>query len=478
MNINNIIVFIISIALVVITGCEPPGPKNWYIDLDSDGFGNTLIRISAIEKPNGYVLDNTDCNDDDPDNFPGNTERWDGKDNDCDELTDEGTQAPPFPGGLIDADIDGIPDMYEQPGAVLQGMPLYEWGARPNQRDVFIQIDYMDSTNGGSLPLDEGALPNEAALQKVAAAFAAEGTVVHFDVGDLFDQSADDSINPDRFDLGGGSEVPYLPTMGYSGQDGDVRDYRDNYLAPARRNIFYYMLFATAHNPSVYGIAQLSAYTSIVFMANRKLNTSTPAKTNELVNLQAVTVMHEFGHNLGLGHGGASSTGYNNKPNYVSSMNYLYAVYGIPAIGPGNDEGDRYYLFRNYDGDYPLCAQNYPYNTSSVSHSRYSDTLIIDFSHGTNSDLDESFLIDADGLGTANGVAVDWDCDPSTTTLVNGDVNLDDGMISTYSDYDDWANLHFGFGENYALRSALFDTLIIEPEPTIIYDDWTILLNE
>ncbi len=49
-----------------------------------------------------------------------------------------------------DADRDGIPDEYEAAGQSYLDMPLYDWGARPNQTDLFIEIDYMDSTNSGS----------------------------------------------------------------------------------------------------------------------------------------------------------------------------------------------------------------------------------------------------------------------------------------------------------------------------------------
>jgi predicted Zn-dependent protease len=37
---------------------------------------------------------------------------------------------------------------------------------------------------------------------------------------------------------------------------------------------------------------------------------------------QAGTLMHEFGHNLGLRHGGNENT--NRKPNYISIMSYNY----------------------------------------------------------------------------------------------------------------------------------------------------------
>ncbi len=99
-----------------------------------------------------------------------------------------------------DLDRDGIPDQYEAPGQSYLGLHLYDWGARVNQTDLFVEVDYMDSTEGGLYPVNEGMIPQQDALQKIVDAFATRGVAVHFDVGDLHDQSGDDTLNPARFD--------------------------------------------------------------------------------------------------------------------------------------------------------------------------------------------------------------------------------------------------------------------------------------
>ena len=63
----------------------------WYEDSDDDGYGNPAVSQVACAKPAGYVADNTDCDDSDGDVYPGATELIDGKDNDCDGMTDEVT---------------------------------------------------------------------------------------------------------------------------------------------------------------------------------------------------------------------------------------------------------------------------------------------------------------------------------------------------------------------------------------------------
>jgi hypothetical protein len=61
----------------------------YYDDLDGDGYGDASSSTEACEQPSSTVLDDTDCDDTDPDAFPGNTEVTDGADNDCDGDIDE-----------------------------------------------------------------------------------------------------------------------------------------------------------------------------------------------------------------------------------------------------------------------------------------------------------------------------------------------------------------------------------------------------
>ena len=64
----------------------------------------------------------------------------------------------------------------------------------------------------------------------------------------------------------------------------------------------------------------------------------TDAGETPLFTTAAATFMHELGHNLGLVHGG-DEVCINQKPNYVSVMNYTYQLNGIPlATAPGTAE--------------------------------------------------------------------------------------------------------------------------------------------
>ena len=73
-------------------GDEDEGVKKpFYKDFDEDGFGNPFISEEACSAPAGFVEDNTDCNDGDDEINPDHIEVCDGKNNDCDEETADGS---------------------------------------------------------------------------------------------------------------------------------------------------------------------------------------------------------------------------------------------------------------------------------------------------------------------------------------------------------------------------------------------------
>ncbi len=64
--------------------------NTYYRDADGDTYGNPNNTTQACTLPAGYVTNNTDCNDSDSSINPVSTEICDGKDNNCNNLIDEG----------------------------------------------------------------------------------------------------------------------------------------------------------------------------------------------------------------------------------------------------------------------------------------------------------------------------------------------------------------------------------------------------
>ncbi len=78
----------------------------WYADADRDGFGDPDSAYAGCEGETGAVPNGNDCDDAEPERYPGNVEICDGIDNDCDGELDEGLLS----SWWTDADNDGFGD--------------------------------------------------------------------------------------------------------------------------------------------------------------------------------------------------------------------------------------------------------------------------------------------------------------------------------------------------------------------------------
>jgi Bacterial lectin/YDG domain/MBG domain (YGX type) len=384
-------------------------------------------------------------------------------------------------------------------------------GANPNKQDVFIQIDWMHGTGDGTGGIDghgtHDHIPQLAALSSVAATFALHGITMHFDVGNNYQGSqsacgnaACSFIIPAAYAQGGSDlaestlvcqntaqhtcTYPNLPYPALSFEYGfdSVRDGNQllgipKHFAKDRYWAFHYALFAHALsgpfnasgqpiNPftgapemvplSYSGIAN---YPGGGFMVTLGLWRSDIPAYDQVGSplVQSGTLMHEFGHNLGLGHAGLSSTP-NCMPNYPSVMNYAYQTRGLTDAA-GNEHIDYSYasllpLWENsLSALVPMGLQNYrvrffgplapnqpasqasqvhcngsPLNPGEVAEVRLEGSSIStpDWSNGTNN----------------------W----SKVPFISSDANYDGILGEWFFDQPDWYVLNLqqiGSGQNF-----------------------------
>lgn len=409
----------------------------------------------------------------------------------------------------IDADFDGIPDCAEQPGKTFYTMPLYDWGARAGQIDLFIEVDYMAKhplrdydgnyvrDDQGNLIIDHGTEPKRATLDRVKEVFLERGIHVHMDVGDLFDKAS--GVDPADYDLGGGQAIPYREyvhlvswTDNYNGRSIEIPGMEDVFMPqyfennPERDKIFYYVLFANSQGGANRGSSGqapdlLDRYMYLSLGGTGwSLTDDTVENTNRLVNAQASTMVHELGHIFGLSHDGfPDATAQNFKLNYPSAMNYLFQLQGGPTdkyadIDYNTMVRERYYLNHSPKVDRKCDAiirREHPnnYTWGNLVHGLSSDPadFHIGYSDGLQPKIIEtqtSEALLADGL--------DLNCDGNINFVVGDyDVN-NDGQIDQLWDHNDWDFLTFFFHYyNYDVKNQydISNEFLLEPNRHIKY---------
>ena len=232
-----------------------------------------------------------------------------------------------------DTDGDGLLDRWETDGVTVDGIriDLPAMGADPRHKNIFIHADWMapDLARPGAV-----FKPDPRAIKMVVDAFATapvsnpdgrQGIDLHVDLG----PHSPLDMNGRRTwgALSRAGEVPYQEAIGtFSGGDyqwNAVDALKGRHFAAAKRHTtFHYALFANSYAGSD------SSGISRGIPGNDFLVTlgKWPQPGGTLFE-QAGTFMHEFGHNLGLRHGGSDHI--NDKPNYLSIMNYAFQVIGL-----------------------------------------------------------------------------------------------------------------------------------------------------
>lgn len=272
-----------------------------------------------------------------------------------------------------DRDEDGLLDWWELSGIDANGdgtidLDLSALGAKVDHKDLFVEIDFMTAATHDHDPrtLPSGSPMSPSAIAPVVTAFAnapvanpdgVTGITLHALIDESIPEQAlisVDGANSDfnKIKLG----MPRSPCG--TAHFGTVAD-RSNAtncqnIIKAKRRVYRYGLFAHrfAEMPGSTGIAEIGGNDFVVAFevrepwddyedkANRYATTYGTSLATEWRDMLAGTFMHEFGHTLGLTHGGgfgqlnASARLQNCKPNYLSVMNYTRQT-NMAGTAPG-----------------------------------------------------------------------------------------------------------------------------------------------
>lgn len=216
---------------------------------------------------------------------------------------------------LQDTDKDGFPDEWEKYGFTDEKgnyFPLHKWGADPKTPDIFLQLNWMKPVGNRDFA------PRKTGLDRMVRLFKNHGYNLHIDGGRYYTNI------PNFTATQGGATVPYRKYY-YDADNLDPFDSQTEELVGKRAAIFRSGVIGDlVEENSIYTVGR-GYVNSSGFFASKPSNRL--RDTRELT----YTILHEFGHNLGLTHYGVYTNpvpeDFNKDivyPNYKSVMNYLY----------------------------------------------------------------------------------------------------------------------------------------------------------
>jgi uncharacterized repeat protein (TIGR01451 family) len=366
---------------------------------------------------------------------------------------------------------DGLLDCWKVQGIDINGDGTIDFtlpGASVNHKDIYLEIDSY-SAGCPSGPVSPTCAPSSDVVSALVAAFnnapvsnpdGTTGIHLHVLVDDPISETGSLAFEPCTLPAAGSQDFDLLKKK-YFGTLAERSDANAVNILAAKAYVYHYMLSVNnlQNLGSTSGCSELPGNDAVVALG------VAPSGFNpwnfssaDVVPSWAGTIMHEFGHNLGLRHGGGAaidtdSTGAllsaNCKPNYLSVMNY-------PLQMP-----DRPVPLANWKLDYsrvglPTLNEGALDESAGVFGTVGNQALL---ANGTNP------LFTAFGITGKNGgiqiltpnatLPINWDGDrlppPGPPQVVSGNINNQgaitgcDGSGVTLAGFNDWANLQYDF---------------------------------
>lgn len=244
---------------------------------------------------------------------------------------------------IVDTDGDSLSDEWETNGIDYDGdgkpeLDLKAMGADPNHKDIFIELDWMygdpDCVDSGTVkacgtnPKDK--TPDPKAVAAMVETFAnapvqnpdkTTGIKLHIDGGKDYPMNGDKKWG----DLSKANSIPYTKVFGTddANQNYNWTEFdkvKDKNFEDARKDAFHYTLYTGQYGSTTSsGISRGLPGGDLIVAEAYQFS----------LQQEAGTLMHEFGHNLGLTHAAKSESTPRFQPGYISIMNYCFQFPGV-----------------------------------------------------------------------------------------------------------------------------------------------------
>lgn len=368
-----------------------------------------------------------------------------------------------------DTDGDGLFDVWEEKGFDADGdgtidVDLPAMGADPRHKDLFVHVGWMIPDGArpcaflvwfcGTAP-DGPHPPSPEALQRLVKTFAdspvrsPDGTTgirVHVDAAEY---TPEDGIpEPLRQKV----LIPHSDGIAEPGVSEDEQSEAVQALESSfpdeRRALFTFVAYVhrlDREDPNeVMGFAA-GIPGDMMIVAGDRVHSD---------QMEAVTLIHELGHTLGLAHGGADH--YHGKPNYPSLMNYDHAHAAGVTIGTSKVlDFSRWDLAPLDEVEGMDEAQGIGTDTNAAEPvSTTGGVPVIAPPAGLGGAYRCGGDPDGEALPVEVGKPVDWDCDGNTGGTAESVVHRDDGEGAlVLESRNDWRSLVFTGGVRGGLES-------------------------